>query len=142
MRRQIHMRIVDLGGEALEKIAAAVRDLGQQEFERAAEDLRRRVAEDALAGGIEGFDVSGIVHRDDGVLDVVEDGLQVRGRLLTNLARERLRLVGHELHRAHDAAPFGVDAIVVRADDFEQRRNVQIAAAAARLGDLPLEDVV
>ena len=80
-----------------------------------------------------------IVDRDDGVLDVVENGLQMRGGLLANLARQRLRLVGHQLHGAHDAAPFGVDPIVVRADDLEQRRKIQLAAAAARLRDLPLQ---
>ena len=65
--------------------------------------------------------MTALVDRDDGVLDVVEDGLQVRGGLLANLAGERLRLVGHELHGAHDAAPLGVDPIVVRADGFEER---------------------
>ena len=83
-----------------------------------------------------------IVHRDDGVLDVVEDGLQVRGRLLANLARERLRLVGHQLHRAHDAAPLGVDAIVVRTDGLEQRLESRSPPRASRLRDLALEELV
>jgi hypothetical protein len=142
VRRQIHMRVVDFGGEALEKIAASLRDVGQQEIQRAAEDLRLRVAENSFAGGVEGFDVTGIVERDDGVLDVVEDGLQMRGGLLANFARQRLRLVGHELHRAHDAAPLAVDAIVVRADRLEQGFYVEVAAPAARLRDVALEQVV
>jgi hypothetical protein len=136
------VRVVDFGGETLEKIAASGRNIGEQECERAAQDLRRRIAEDALAGGIEGFDVTGVVHRDDGVLDVVQDGLQMRGGLLANLARERLRLVGHELHGAHDAAPLAVDPVVVRADRLEQRIEIQVAAAASRLGDLALEQLV
>jgi hypothetical protein len=90
---------------ALEKIGTSRPRSPAAEIERAAEDLRRRVAEDALARGIEGFDVAGVVDRDDGVLDVVEDGLQMRGGLFADLAGERLRLVRHELHRAHDAAP-------------------------------------
>ena len=115
---------------------------GSKKSERAAQDLRGSVAEDAFAGGIEGLDVAGVVHRDDGVLDVVEDGLQMRGGLLANLAGERLRLVGHELHRAHDAAPLAVDAVVVRADGLEQRLEVQIAAPASRLRDLAFKEVV
>ena len=86
--------------------------------------------------------MAGVVDRDDGVLDVVEDGLQMRGGLLANLARERLRLVGHELHGAHDAAPLAVDPVVVRADGPEQRIEIRFAAAASRLRDLALEQGV
>ncbi len=86
--------------------------------------------------------MAGIVHRDDGILDVVEDGLQVGGRLLPNLARERLRLIGHELHRAHDAAPLPVDPVVMGADRPEQRIDIQLPAAPARLRDVALEQVV
>ena len=133
MRGQIDVRVVDLRGAALEKLERPARvDVGQQEIERAAENLRLRIAEDALAGGIEGFDVAGVIDRDDGVLDVVEDGLQVRGGLLADLARERLRLVRHELHGAHDAAPFRIDAIVVRADDLEQRRANRVSPPRPR----------
>ncbi len=118
------------------------RDLGQQESQRAAQNFRGGVAEYAFAGGIEGLDVAGVVHRDDGVLDVIEDGLQMRGRLLANLAGERLRFVGHELHRAHDAAPLAVDAVVVRTDRLEQRLEVQLAAPAPGLRDLAFKQVV
>src|ERR1700734_1099306 len=142
MSREIHMRVVDLHGEALEKMSGFLTDVGQQEIERAAQDLGRRVAEYALAGGIEGFDVPGLVDRDDGVLDVVEDGLQVRGGLLANLASERLCLIGHELHRAHDAAPLAVDPIVVRADGLEQGIEVEIRAPDPSLLDLALEQGV
>ena len=100
------------------------------------------VAENALAGGIEGFDVACVVDRHDRVLDVVQDGLQVRGGLLANLACEGLRLVGHELHRAHDAAPLAVDAIVVRADALEEGTEIRIAAPQACLLDLALEQGV
>ena len=139
---KIHVGIVDLQGEALEKLGSVAGDLRQQETQRAAQDLRGGVAEDAFAGGIEGLDVAGVVHRDDGVLDVVEDGLQMRGRLLANLARQRLSFVGHELHRAHDAAPLAVDAVVVRTDGLEQRLEVQIAAPASGLRDLAFQEVV
>ncbi len=140
--REIDVGVVDLGGEALEKVAGAARDVREQELERAAEDFRLGVAENALAGGIEGFDVAGIVDRDDGVFDVVQNGLQVRGGLLANLARERLGLIGHELHGAHDAAPFAVDPIVVGADRFEQRLDIRLAVPASCLRDLALEQLV
>ena len=85
--------------------ALAPARLGQEILEAAAEDLARRVAEDALAGRIEGLDVAAVIDGDDGVLDVVEDGLQVRGALLADLAGQRLRFVRHELHGANDPAP-------------------------------------
>jgi len=55
--------------------------------------------------------VPGIVHRDDGIFDVVENSLQVRSGLLRESpAVSALRLIGHQLHRTHDAAPFTVDS--------------------------------
>ena len=71
--------------------------------------------------GIEGLDVAALVDREDRVLDVVENGLQVRGGLLADLARQRLRLVRHEPHGAHDAAALGIDAVVVLADALQER---------------------
>ncbi len=109
---------------------------------RTAEDFGVRVAEYPLAGGIEGLDVAALIDRDDGILDVVEDRLQVRCGLFADLAGERLRLVGHELHRAHDAAPLRVDPVVMRADGLEQGREIQLAAASARLGHLALEQTI
>jgi hypothetical protein len=85
---EIDVRIVDLGRAALEKLDGSLSPgLRQQIIDRAPEDLRGRVAENALARGIEGLDVAGFVDGDDGVLDVVENGLEVRGALLANLAR-------------------------------------------------------
>ena len=142
MRREVDVRIVDLRRATLEKFERAGRThLGQQILERAAEDLRLRVAEDALAGGIEGLDVAGVVDRDDGVLDVVENGLQVRRALFADFARERLSLVRHELHGAHDAAPLRIDAVVLRAHRREEHVQVEIAPPS-RLGQLALEQPV
>ena len=143
MRGEIDVRVVDLRGAALEKLERSARvGVGQQEIERTAENLGLRVAEDPLAGGIEGLDVPGVIDRDDGVLDVVEDRLQVRGALLADLPGERLRLVRHELHGANDAAPLGVDAVVMRAHDLEQRGQIDLAAAPARVGQLTFEQVI
>ncbi len=143
MRGEIHVRVVDLRGTALEKLERPARvGVGQQEIERTAENLGLRIAEDPLAGGIEGLDVPGVIDRDDGVLDVVEDRLQVRGALLADLPGERLRLVGHELHGAHDAAPLGVDAVVMCAHDLEQRGQIDLAATPARVVQLTFEQVI
>src|SRR5712675_324839 len=54
----------------------------------------------------------------------------------------RVGLIGHELHGAHDAAPFAVDPIVVGADRFEQRLDIQLAVPASCLRDLALEQLV
>ena len=143
VRGEVHMRIVDFRSEAFEKLDGAARvHLGQQEIERAAEDLRLGVSENPLAGGIERFDVAGVIDGDDGILDVVEDRLQMRCGLLADLAGERLRLIRHELHGAHDAAPLEVDSIVMGADGFEQRRPIELSAAPSRLGQLALEQPI
>ena len=118
------------------------RTVRQQEIERAAENLRRANSRNALAGRIEGLDVAGVVDGDDRVLDVVEDGLQMRGRLLADLARERLRLVRHDLHGAHDAAPLRVEPVVVGAHDPQQRVEVQLAARVRAPRQLALEDAI
>ena len=86
--------------------------------------------------------MAALIDRDDGVLDVVEDRLQVRCGLFADLAGERLRLVRHELHRAHDAAPLRVDPIVMCADGLEQGRQIQLTAAGASLGHLALEQAI
>jgi hypothetical protein len=120
--REIDMGIVDLGGEALEEARGPRASISGSKKSRVRPRISAcSVAEDALARGIEGFDVARVVDRDDGVLDVVEDRLQMRCGLFADLPGQRLRLVGHELHGAHDAAPLGIDAIVVRAHGFEQR---------------------
>src|SRR5882724_11518822 len=77
-RGQVHMRIVDLGRQALQIFTRISRvDVGKQTSQRAAENLRGAVTEYPFAGVIERFDETRIVNRDDGVLDVVENRLQV-----------------------------------------------------------------
>jgi hypothetical protein len=118
-RPQVCVRIVDFGRETLEVVAGAIHiHIGQQQPNRAAENFGREIAEDALRGVIERFDEACVVDGKDRILDVVENSLQVRRRLLADLASHGLRLVGHQLHRAHDAAPFGIEPIVMRADAF------------------------
>ena len=143
MRREVDMCVVDLGRTLLEKLdAAARRKLGQQVAQGAAVDLGESVAEYALAGRIAGLDVAAFVDRENGILHVVENGLQVRGGLLANLTRQRLRFIGHEPHGAHDPAALGVDAVVVIAHALQERAHVELAAAGPRLGQLSFEKVV
>jgi len=72
------MRIVDLGRQSLEIFARVSRiDVGKQASQRTAEYLGGGVTEYPFAGVIERFDETRIVNRDDGVLDVVENRLQV-----------------------------------------------------------------
>jgi hypothetical protein len=120
-RGQVHVRIVNFGREALEVVAGMLRvHVRQQQPHRAAENLGGGIAEDPLPGVIEGFDAPGVIDRNDRVLDVVENGLQMRGCLLANFASHGLRLVGHQLHGAHDATPFGIEPIVMRTDGFQE----------------------
>ena len=51
----------------------------EQARDRLADDLGTRVAEHALAGGIEDLDRAVDRDRDNHVLDVIEDGLQMSG---------------------------------------------------------------
>ena len=142
-RGQVHVRIVNFGGETLEVIAGMLGiHVGEQQPDRPAENLGGRIAEDPLAGVIEGFHAAGVIDRDDRVLDVVENGLQVRGCLLANLASHRLRLIGHQLHRAHDAAPFGIEPIVMRTDGLQELIYISRAAATSRLRNLLLQQRV
>ena len=119
---QIDMRVIEPRREPRQVVGhrPLVRRLGHEMIERAADDLCLAVAEDALAGGIESLDVPALIDRDDGVLDVIENGLQLGGRLLANFARERLRLIRHELHRTHDAAALLIYRVVMAADGMEQ----------------------
>jgi hypothetical protein len=69
---------------------------------------------------IERLYAAGSIDRDDRILDVVENCLQVRGCLLAYFASHGLRFIGHQLHGTHHAAPFGIEPIVVRADGFQE----------------------
>ena len=42
------------------------------------------------------------------------------GCLLANFASHGLRLIGHQLHGAHHAAPFGIEPIVMRTDGLQE----------------------
>ena len=139
MRREIDMGVVDLGGTVLEKLdGTAGRESPAAGSSRCGRNLGEGVAEYPLAGRIARLDVAAFIDRDDCILDVVENGLQVRGGLLADLAGQRLRLVRHELHGAHDPAALRVDAVVVRrsrssgARAHRARRRAPRASAICR----------
>jgi hypothetical protein len=53
----------------------------QKHIQTSPDDVRRREPEYALTGGIDALDAAGTVERENGILDVVQDGLQVRRSL-------------------------------------------------------------
>src|SRR5207248_2929585 len=77
------------------------------------DDFRFGIAEHALAGGIEGAQRAVLLDREHDVLDVIEDDLQVLGALLARRVLERSRLLRHQAHGLGDAAPLGLDALVM-----------------------------
>ena len=105
-RREVDLRVLDRLGEFVERFGDArpARERRDQQVELCAADVGFVVAEDALAGGVQRLDAAGLVDRQDRVLDVIEDDLELRGGTLANLARNGAGLVGEQAHRAHDAA--------------------------------------
>jgi hypothetical protein len=83
--------------------------------------------------------VAGFVDGDDDVLDVIEHGLQLAGGALAQLARQVGRLVGHELHRANDAAALVVGARVRALDGSQQPGEIDLAIRPQRVLDLLVE---
>jgi hypothetical protein len=53
-----------------------------------------------------------------------------------------VRFVGHQLHGSHDAAPLGIEPIVVGTDCFQEPVQIDPAAAPGGLGDLALQQFV
>jgi hypothetical protein len=83
--------------------------------------------------------VAGFVDRDDDVLDVIEHGLQLAGGALAQLACQVGRLVGHELHRANDAAALVVGARVGALDGSQQPGEIDLTIRPQRVLDLLVE---
>ena len=129
VRREVDLRVVEARGQLFELRGQRLLlgELRQQEAERAAGDLRFRVTEHALPRGVERDDVAGLVDRDDDVLDVIEHRLQLARGALAQLACQVGRLVGHELHRANDAAALVIGARVGAFDGSEQLGEVELA---------------
>ncbi len=141
MLRQIDLRIVQASRELLELLGQRLADaeLGQEIAQRAADDLRFGVAEHALAGRIDGGDVTALIDREDRVLDVVQHGLELAGGAFAKLPRQRGGFIGHQLHGAHDAAALLVRPRVHAVDRGEQTRQIQLPVLTGRLPDLLIQ---
>src|SRR5450432_1564084 len=117
-------------------------NLGQHEIERLAEYLGPRITEDALTHRIAGFYAAGAIDRDDGILDVVEDVLDLGSGLRERVAGHLLRLGGEHLHGAHDAGTLIIQEVIVLADDADERVKIELAIGAPRLVQLALKDPI
>src|SRR5690606_19781420 len=112
---QIEVRVAGGGRKPLQILfhAAVLADTRDQQVDALAKDFRLAVAEHALAGGIEGLDDAALVDRENDVLDVIQDDLQMLRALLVHFARKRARLGGHQSQRQDDAsALFGCRAVM------------------------------
>jgi hypothetical protein len=132
-RLEVSLRVLDRGREFLERIddARIAAERRNQQVELLAAHVGFAVAEDTLTGGVQGLDAPGLVDRDDRVLDVVEDRLQLRGGALAHLAREGSGLVRQQAHRAHDALALLVPLGIGRADRMQQLAQVELARLPA-----------
>ena len=86
-RRQVELGVLDRFGELIERagqprMACQGRD---QQVETSVADLGLVVAEHPLAGRVHRLDASDLVDGQNGVLDVIDDGLQLRGDVLAHL---------------------------------------------------------
>src|SRR3954468_307796 len=97
------------------------------------------MAKHSLSGRIHRGDMPCFVDGDDCVFDVIEDGLQLAGCAFTQLACQRGRLVRHELHRTHDAAPFVISLRVGGFDGRQEPDEVELALGTTRVPDLLVE---
>ena len=106
-------------------------DFRNQQIDPLTDHFGFRVPEDALACWIECLDDAVLVHRDDDVLDVIENDLQMLGALLAGFVRHGARFIGHEPHRLNDAAPFLINGFVMSADDAQQ--NCKVRGSGVRI---------
>ena len=135
-RPQIERRIPRGGGKPLQRLRDGLAVIGQlrnEQVDPLADDLGFRVAEDALAGRIEGADHPLLVHAQHHVLDVIENDLQMLGALLARLERECPRFICHEAHGFHDPAPLVLEREVVVVDQPQQQADVRLSAAGPQL---------
>ncbi len=131
---EIHMRIAGACSKPLQCLwhGLVLSNLRDQQIDALTDNFRFAEREYPFAGGIEGADHALLVHRQHDVLDVIEDDLQMFGALRAHFVRHGARFVCHETHRLHDAATFFVDGLVMRADETEERTDIDDRRAAAQ----------
>jgi len=125
--RELEMRVPRAIREALQPVRhrAAIDDLRQQQRDALSDDLALGITEEALAGRIERLHSTVLVDGEHRVLDVIQDHLQMVRALLARLVFERAGFIGHEPHRACDAATLVVDRLVMSADALEKLVDVE-----------------
>lgn len=138
---EVRLRVIEAGRHLVQRCRQrlTLRQFRQQEGQAPADEILLAVPVYLLASAIDGSDMAGLAHRDDGVLDVVEDGLQLACCAFADFARERGRLFGHQLHGAHDAAALLVHVDVRFCNQGKQPIGVEPPVGGGRFVDLLLE---
>ena len=95
-------------------------DLRHQQVDPLSDDFRLIETEHSLAGWVECLNDTFLIDREDDVLDVIEDDLQVVRALLAGLVSQRPGFIGHQAHRLHDAPSLVIDGLVLRTDQAQQ----------------------
>ncbi len=126
---EVVVGVLDGGRQFFERLddAGAARQRRNQQVELLAAHVLFAVTENPLAGGVQRFDAARLIDRDDRVLDVIEDDLQLGRGAFAHLARERAGLVRQQPHRTHDALAFLVPLRVRLADGVQQLAQVELA---------------
>ena len=142
--RKVDLRVVQGLREFLQgrRDPRPARERRDQHVEAEAPHVRLLVAEDAFAGGVECLDTTALVNRQDRVLDVVEDGLELGRSGFAYLAREGAGLIGQPLHRSHDAPALVVPFRVSVADRLQQPPQIERAVLLSAFLELLLEQGV
>ena len=99
-------------------------------------------AEEALGRAVHALDAAEVVHRDDAVLDVVEDGLEPDDALALEPLRHRRRLVRGEAHHGLEAGAVVLVGVVLAADDLDEPAQLHLAGGVGGLQQLLLEQRV
>ena len=137
-RRQVELRVLD-GFRKLVERAGEPRMAGQrrdQQVKPAIPHLGLVVAEHAFARRVHGLDAADFVDRQDRVLDVVDDRLQLHGGVFADFARRGRGFVGEQLHRPDDTAPLLVPLGIGRAHGQQELADVGRSVCLACLVEL------
>jgi hypothetical protein len=134
-RRQVVMRRLLRGREFREYAGdvALRRDVGNQGVDEVRHHVGLAHAEKALGGPVHALDAAEVVHRDDAVLDVVEDGLEPHDALAFEPLRHRRRLVGGKAHHGFEAGAVVFVGVVLAADDLDEPAKLHLAGSVGGL---------
>ncbi len=138
------MRRLLRGREVLERTGdiAPGRDVGNQGVDEGRHDVALAHAEEALGGAVDALDAAEVVHRNDAVLDVVQDGLQPDHAFPLEALRHRRRLVGGEAHHGLEAGAVVLVGVVLAADDVDEPAQLHLAGGVGGFQQLLLQERV